>query len=115
MELTYIRGVLLIITSSVIAFLLCNSSIVFQAEISFWVLSVLLANNKYTNRKIFAIGTINTNNHRPDNEISRNLFIHCARKKKLTDIYHTVDKDAFAGDGIVLKRGKKKFKKICVK
>lgn len=84
MELTYIRGVLLIITSSVIAFLLCNSSIVFQAEISFWVLSVLLANNKYTNRKIFAIGTINTNNYRPDNEISRNLFIHCARK------YHNV-------------------------
>ena len=34
---------------------------------------------------------------------------------KLTDIYHTVEKDAFAGDGIVLKRGKKKFKKICVK
>ena len=35
--------------------------------------------------------------------------------EKLTDIYHTVKKDAFAGDGIVLKRGKKKFKKICVK
>ena len=35
--------------------------------------------------------------------------------EKLTDIYHTVEKDAFAGDGIVLKRGKKKFKKICVK
>ena len=34
---------------------------------------------------------------------------------KITDIYHTVEKDAFAGDGIVLKRGKKKFKKICVK
>lgn len=77
------RGVLLIITSSVIAFL-CNSSIVFQAEMSFGVLSVLLANNKYTNRKIFAIGTTNTNSHRPDNEISRNLFIHCARK------YHNV-------------------------
>ena len=27
--------------------------------------------------------------------------------EKLTDIYHTVEKDAFAGDGIVLKRGKK--------
>ena len=35
--------------------------------------------------------------------------------EKLTDIYHTVEKDGFAGDGIVLKRGKKKFKKICVK
>ena len=35
--------------------------------------------------------------------------------EKLTDIYHTVEKDAFAGDGIVLKRGKKQFKKICVK
>ena len=35
--------------------------------------------------------------------------------EKLTDIYHTVEKDSFAGDGIVLKRGKKKFKKICVK
>ena len=35
--------------------------------------------------------------------------------EKLTDIYHTGEKDAFAGDGIVLKRGKKKFKKICVK
>ena len=35
--------------------------------------------------------------------------------EKLIDIYHTVEKDAFAGDGIVLKRGKKKFKKICVK
>ena len=35
--------------------------------------------------------------------------------EKLTDIYHTVEKDAFAGAGIVLKRGKKKFKKICVK
>ena len=35
--------------------------------------------------------------------------------EKLTDIYHTVEKDAFAGDWIVLKRGKKKFKKICVK
>ena len=35
--------------------------------------------------------------------------------EKLTDIYHTVEKDAFAGDGIVMKRGKKKFKKICVK
>ncbi|MBU5446007.1 tyrosine--tRNA ligase [Blautia sp. MSJ-36] len=34
---------------------------------------------------------------------------------KITDIYHTVEKDVFAGDGIVLKRGKKKFKKICVK
>ena len=35
--------------------------------------------------------------------------------EKLTDLYHTVEKDAFSGDGIVLKRGKKKFKKICVK
>ena len=35
--------------------------------------------------------------------------------EKRTDIYHTVENDAYAGDGIVLKRGKKKFKKICVK
>ena len=35
--------------------------------------------------------------------------------EKITDIYHAVEKDAFAGEGIVLKRGKKKFKKICVK
>ena len=35
--------------------------------------------------------------------------------EKITEIYHTVEKDAFAGEGIVLKRGKKKFKKICVK
>ena len=35
--------------------------------------------------------------------------------EKITDIYHTVEKDAFAGEGIFLKRGKKKFKKICVK
>lgn len=51
---------------------------------SLGVLLVLLANNKYTNRKMFAMGTTNTNNHRPENEISRNLFIHCARK------YHNV-------------------------
>ena len=49
-----------------------------------WVLSVLLANDRYANKKIFAIGTINTNSHRLDNEISRNLFMHCARK------YHNV-------------------------
>lgn len=35
--------------------------------------------------------------------------------EKITDIYHAVEKNAFAGEGIVLKRGKKKFKKICVK
>ena len=35
--------------------------------------------------------------------------------EKITDIYHAVEKDAFAGEGIILKRGKKKFKKICVK
>ena len=34
--------------------------------------------------------------------------------EKLTDIYHTVEKDAFAGDGIVLKRGKKKIQKKSV-
>ena len=37
-----------------------------------WVLSVLLTNDRYANKKIFAIGTINTNSHRLDNEISRN-------------------------------------------
>ncbi len=35
--------------------------------------------------------------------------------EKIEDIYHTVGKDAFAGEGVVLRRGKKKFKKICVK
>ena len=35
--------------------------------------------------------------------------------EKLTDIYHTGEKGAVAGDGIALKRGKKKFKKICIK
>ena len=33
--------------------------------------------------------------------------------EKITDIYHTVEKDAFAGR-IILKRGKK-IQKICVK
>ncbi len=31
------------------------------------------------------------------------------------DIHATFAKDAFSGDGVVLKRGKKKFKKICLK
>ena len=35
--------------------------------------------------------------------------------EKITDIYHTVENDAFAVEGIVPKRNKKKFKKICVK
>ena len=35
--------------------------------------------------------------------------------EKITDIHHTMPKDAFAGDGVVLKRGKKSFKKICLK
>lgn len=35
--------------------------------------------------------------------------------EKITDIKHTVSKDALTGDGVVLKRGKKKFNKVCVK
>ena len=35
--------------------------------------------------------------------------------EKITDIKHTVAKDALAGDGVVLKRGKKKFNKVFVK
>ena len=35
--------------------------------------------------------------------------------EKITDIKHTVSKDALAGDGVVLKRGKKKFNKVCAK
>jgi len=35
--------------------------------------------------------------------------------KKITDIKHQIEKAAFEGDGIVVKRGKKKFKKVCVK
>ena len=34
--------------------------------------------------------------------------------EKITDIYHKVAKADIPGDGLVLKRGKKKFKKICV-
>ena len=34
---------------------------------------------------------------------------------KVTDIYHSVAKADIPEDGLVLKRGKKKFKKICVK
>ena len=37
------------------------------------------------------------------------------RGEKITDIKHTVSKDALAGDGVVLKRGKKKFNKVCAK
>ena len=29
--------------------------------------------------------------------------------EKITDVKHTVSKDALSGDGLVLKRGKKKF------
>ena len=35
--------------------------------------------------------------------------------EKITDIYHSVAKADISEDGLVLKRGKKKFKKICVK
>ncbi len=35
--------------------------------------------------------------------------------EKITDIHHTVAKERLAGDGVVLKRGKKKFKKVCLK
>lgn len=35
--------------------------------------------------------------------------------EKVTDIYHSVAKADIPEDGLVLKRGKKKFKKICVK
>ena len=35
--------------------------------------------------------------------------------EKITDVKHTVSKDAFSGDGLVLKRGKKKFNRIYVK
>ena len=34
--------------------------------------------------------------------------------EKITDIKHTVTKDSLAGDGVVLKRGKKKFNKVYV-
>ena len=35
--------------------------------------------------------------------------------EKITDIKHTVAKDSLTGDGVVLKRGKKKFNKVFVK
>ena len=35
--------------------------------------------------------------------------------EKVTDIRHVLSKDTLTGDGIVLKRGKKKFNKVCVK
>ena len=35
--------------------------------------------------------------------------------EKITDIKHTVAKDALAGDGVVLKRGKKKFNRVYAK
>ena len=35
--------------------------------------------------------------------------------EKITDIRYTLSKDALTGDGVVLKRGKKKFHKITVK
>ena len=35
--------------------------------------------------------------------------------EKVTDIRHVLSKDTFTGDGIVLKRGKKKFNKVFVK
>ena len=35
--------------------------------------------------------------------------------EKITDVKHTVSKDVFSSDGLVLKRGKKKFNRIYVK
>ena len=35
--------------------------------------------------------------------------------EKITDIRYTIAKSDIPADGLVLKRGKKKFKKICVK
>ncbi|UWP59722.1 tyrosine--tRNA ligase [Ruminococcus gauvreauii] len=35
--------------------------------------------------------------------------------EKITDIHHEIPKEVLAGDGVVLKRGKKKFKKVCLK
>ena len=35
--------------------------------------------------------------------------------EKVTDIYATIEKDKFAGEGIVLKKGKKHFRKVVVK
>jgi len=35
--------------------------------------------------------------------------------EKITDLKYQIEKTAFEGDGIVVKRGKKKFKKVCVK
>ena len=35
--------------------------------------------------------------------------------EKITDIKHTVAKDTLAGDGVVLKRGKKKFNRVYAK
>ena len=34
---------------------------------------------------------------------------------KVTDIKTTYEKDAFAGEGMIVKRGKKNFKKVVVK
>ena len=35
--------------------------------------------------------------------------------EKITDIHYELTKDQLSGDGVVLKRGKKKFKKVCMK
>ena len=35
--------------------------------------------------------------------------------EKITDIKHTVAKEDFSDEGMVLRRGKKKFHKVCVK
>ena len=35
--------------------------------------------------------------------------------EKITDIHHEIPKEVLADDGVVLKRGKKKFKKVCLK
>ena len=35
--------------------------------------------------------------------------------EKIADVKHVLTKDQLSGDGVVLKRGKKKFKKVCLK
>ena len=35
--------------------------------------------------------------------------------EKITDVKYTVAKDALTGDGVVLKKGKKKFNKVLAK
>ena len=35
--------------------------------------------------------------------------------EKIADVKHILTKEQLSGDGVVLKRGKKKFKKVCLK